>query len=112
VKEQLPEFEGHHPEQAALRLTGKVQERVGALGFGEEVYVVVRAIVTKVGHGTLDKVFTRIHDAKATALYLVDPKDGERWLDEAALLSDERFGIQSLFGPDGEPPPPPDPNDG
>jgi hypothetical protein len=102
MKTNLPKFEGRPVEAASLRLSGKSQERVGSLALGEEVYVIVKATIAKISHGDASEVFTRQHDARAVAVVIVDRKDGERWLSEAAMLADERFGIQNLFGPNGE----------
>jgi hypothetical protein len=84
-------------------LTGHSDERVGALVNEEEIFLIVRAVVSNVDHGNVGNVFTRTHKVKATSAILLDAEQGARILDEAAMLADERFGIQSLFNQaDGE----------
>lgn len=102
MKTTMPTFEGRAVHAGALKLTGKADERIGSLDYDEEVYLLVRARITKVSHEEVTKdgvgLFARIHTANARSLVIVDPNDGERMLDEAAMLADERFGVASLFG--------------
>lgn len=102
MKTTMPKFEGRAVQMGALKLTGKADERIGSLDYDEEVYLLVRARVSKVSHEEVTKqgatFFARLHTANARSVVIVDPADGERMLDEAAMLADERFGVQSLFG--------------
>lgn len=104
MKTQLPKFEGSGvPKAARLRLTGKSDERVGALGLGEEVYLIISGVVSNVDHGSVGNVFARTHKVKASAVVFLEREQGQRMLEEAAMLADERFGIQNLFADrDGE----------
>jgi len=91
-------FEGARPETASLRLTGKSEERVGALAHGELVYLLVKANVAKVTHGyDADDLLVREHTLKASNVIILDAKDGARLLTEGQMLADERFGVPSLF---------------
>lgn len=105
MKTQLPKFEGSGvPKAARLKLTGNSDERVGALALGEEVYLIIRGVVSNVDHGSVGNVFARTHKVKASSVVFIDREQGERMLDEAAMLADERFGIRNLFaeGPSGD----------
>lgn len=109
MKTKLPNFDGQHVKAARLKLSGKSDERVGALALDEEAYVIVRCVCTHVDHGDVDGVLTRLHAMRATAVVLMDKGAGARMLDEASMLADERFGISNLFTQsegDGEEPPP------
>jgi hypothetical protein len=101
MKTKLPRFEGREVQAATMSLTGRCRERIGALALDEEVYLIVRATVTKVAHhdgsGDQDGLFVRNHTVRAGAIMLLANGDGPRLLDEAAMLADERFGIQTLF---------------
>ena len=99
MKTTLPKFEGQQVKAARLQVRGNSDERVGALANEEEVYLIVRGVVATVDHGNVGNVFTRTHKVKATAAILLDRDQGARMLDEAAMLADERFGIQTLFNP-------------
>lgn len=102
MKNNLPKFEGQQPKASGLRITGRSGERVGALANEEEVFLVVKGVVAKVGHGNVGNVFTRTHDVKVTTAILVDRDAGARFLDEATAWANERFGIRDLFNQDGE----------
>lgn len=102
MKVQLPKFEGRTPATAALKMAGVTESRVGSLAIDEEVFLVVKATVTGVRHKDVKEVFTRLHEVRPSAMVLVDREMGERILDEAQMLADERFGVQNLFGP-GDP---------
>jgi hypothetical protein len=104
MKAAVPRFEGMPVHGAVVKLTGKATEKVGSLAYDEEVYFVVRGVVAKVAHGPDEGVFTRIHEVKASALVMVDGQAGERMLDEARMLADERFGIRNLFDNGGDQP--------
>jgi hypothetical protein len=99
---KLPKFEGEQPQAASLRLSGRSDERVGALAREEEVYLIVRAVVNKITHGDESGVLTRVHHARATTVILMERDQGERILDEATMLANEQFGIRDLFNQDGE----------
>jgi hypothetical protein len=101
MKTTLHKFEGQMPKAARLKVSGHSDERVGELANDEEVYLIVKGVVSTVDHGHVGNVFTRTHKVKATSVILMDRDQGARILDEAAMLADERFGIQSLFNPDG-----------
>jgi hypothetical protein len=101
MKTALPKFEGQHVKAARMKISGHSDERIGALANEEEVYLIVRGVVATVDHGNVGNVLTRTHKVKATAVILLDKDQGARLLDEAAMLADERFGIQSLFNGDG-----------
>ena len=97
----LPQFEGRQPLGAQVRLTGSSDQHVGALEMDETVYVLVRGHVTRVTHqdGKINgaEVFVRNHTVKASQVVLLDPEDGARMLDEAALLSEDAFGLAQMF---------------
>lgn len=101
METQLGLFEGTAVEAARLTLSGASDERVGKMAMGEEIFLVVKAVVHKVSHGEekVNKVeqFTRTHKAGITAMFMVDKGAGERMLMEASMLSDEQFGISNLF---------------
>lgn len=107
MKTTLPRFENRTPAAATLALTGKATANVGALAYGEEVFLIVRANVTKVAHGEARvngaDVFARQHTLKADACQLVELEDGKRLLAEAEALADERFGVPNLFNQDDGP---------
>jgi hypothetical protein len=97
MKSHPPAFEGLDIAATSLKLTGKTGVRVGALDMGEPVYLMVKAYITRIGHADEGGLFTRSHDAKTADIAIVDADTGARMLDEALALSDERFGIRSLF---------------
>ena len=107
MKTTLPRFENRTPAAATLALSGKATANVGALAYGEEVFLIVRANVTLVGHGEARvngaDVFARKHTLKADACQLLDADEGKRMLAEAEMLADERFGVPNLFS-QGDPP--------
>ena len=88
-------------EAATLKVAGSLAERVGALATGEELFVILRAVVTDVGHGIHADVMTRQHKAATVLAVLLEPEQGARLLEEALVLADERFGIRDLFHTDG-----------
>ena len=100
MKTRLPKFEGIPVEAATLRVAGALGERVGALASGEEVFIVLRAVVTDVTHGVHADVMTRQHKATTVVAALLEPEQGARLLEEALVLADERFGIRDLFHTD------------
>ena len=101
MKTSLPRFENRTPSAAAIALSGKAHDRVGALAYDEEVFLIVRARVTFVAHGDTRvngaDVFTRKHTLKADAVELLEADEGKRMLAEAEMLADERFGVPNLF---------------
>jgi hypothetical protein len=116
MKTQLPKFEGRGVQAATLKLTGRSDERVGSLALDEEVYLIIRGVVRKIAHSDDSGIFTRSHEVKASVAIIIERDQGERILDEAAMLADERFGIQNLFtdaeagdNGSGEAPPPEEP---
>jgi len=109
MQTKLPMFEGREVRAAALKLTGKSDDAVGALDSGEEVFLIVRGTVEKISHEDAKvgdaRLFARVHTVKADRVVLVTADDGERMLEEGLMLSDDRFGVANLFtgpGPDGE----------
>jgi len=105
MRPDLRKFEGLKVEGAALRVTGKIAERIGELAKGEVVYFVGVGPVTEVAFKEVDDALVRFHVIKATSVVLIERKDGERMLTEGSMLADERFGVQNLFsGGDGESP--------
>ena len=103
MKARLPKFEGVAVEAATLRVSGSIGERVGALASGEELFVILRAVVTDVAHGVKADVMTRQHRATTIVAVLLEPGQGARLLEEALVLADERFGIRDLFHPGDDP---------
>lgn len=106
MKTQLPKFEGEQPKAARLKISGRSDERVGAMARNEEFYIVARCAVAKIIHGDDGGVLTRTHDAKAAVIVVIDRATGARLLDEAVMLANDRFGIRDLFtaNPPEEPP--------
>lgn len=51
----LPIFESRRVEAAELKLTGKVDERIGSLDYDEEVYLIVRGRVSKITHAEIKR---------------------------------------------------------
>lgn len=104
---KLPRFEGRDVEGATLKLSGKAESRVGALGDQEAVFLIVKGHVSKISHGDATvngaTVFVREHTVKASELVILDPDDGERMLSEGAMLADEKFGLMGLFQPESGP---------
>ena len=109
MKTSLPRFENRTPAAATLALTGKANANVGALSYGEEVFLIVRASVTLVGHGEARvngaDVFARKHTLKADACQLLDADEGKTMLAEAEMMADERFGVPNLFSQGDNPEP-------
>ena len=97
----MPLFEGRQPLGAQVRLTGSSDQHVGALEMDELVFFVVKGHVTRITHqdGKINgaEVFVRNHTVKASQVILLDPKDGERMLSEAALLSEDAFSLEQMF---------------
>ena len=87
-----------------MRVNGNVDERIGALASGEELFVILRAVVTDVAHGIRGEVMTRQHKAKTVTAVLLEADQGARLLEEALVLADERFGIRDLFHTDDDQP--------
>jgi hypothetical protein len=103
MKTQLPKIEGQPVHGAILKVSGQISEYVGALAKGEDVYFVGRGPVGALTFKDVDGALVRLHVVKASSLVVLERKDGERMLTEGAMLSDERFGIQTLFNEgDGE----------
>ncbi len=94
---KLGKFEGRVVGGSLLKVTGTIDNRVGALGQDEEVYVVAKVTVARITHGDVSEVYTRQHTGKAGQMVIIEPEVGERWLTEAQMLADERFGIANLF---------------
>ncbi len=80
-----------------LRVSGKTEERVGALDVGEEVFLIVRGYVSGVNHESTDIGLERRHSVKTEEIVIIQRQDGQRLLGEAQALSDERFGLQNIF---------------
>lgn len=97
MNNQLGTFEGRKVESSALKLSGSVADRIGHLDLEEQVFIIVKGTVAGVLHGDVKDVFTRTHKVSASALVILDPGDGERMLDEAQMIADERFGVENLF---------------
>jgi hypothetical protein len=101
MKTALPKFEGRQVLAGSLRLTGKTRDKVGALALDEQVFLIVRGTVSQVAHSEVSidgaTVFARVHTVKADALMLLERDAGEKMLDEATMLADERFGVVNLF---------------
>ena len=101
MKTTLPKFEGRQVQAGTLRVTGRSREKVGALALDEEVFLIVRGTVSQIAHSEVSidgaEIFARVHTVKANALQLVERAAGERMLDEATALADERFGVVNLF---------------
>ena len=99
-------FEGRKVSGSQLKLTGSTDGKLGSLDYDEEVYLFVKGRVKKITHGDVTiggtATFSRLHTVGAISIYVVEPEQGERMLDEAAMMADERFGIGSLFGGAGE----------
>lgn len=101
MKTTLPLFESAPVAASTLRLAGKSEERVGSMDVGEEVFLVVKAYVSGVGHETTEIGLERRHTIKAEEIILISREDGARFLDEAHALSDDRFGLQHMFASAG-----------
>lgn len=100
MKAKLPRFEGETPQMAMVKLSGRADDRIGALARNEECFWVIKGVVANVDHGDHGGVLARIHKVKAVAMFYLEAAQGERILTEAALLADERFGIRDLFHQD------------
>lgn len=90
-------FEGRAVEAAQLKITGGSDDRVGTLEYGEQIFFVGKAWVSKITHEEKKEGFTRIHTASASSMVLLEREDGERMLSEGQMMADERFGIANLF---------------
>lgn len=97
MKTKLPRFEGETPATAVVKLSGRADDRVGALARNEECFFVIKAVIANVDHGDHGGALARIHKAKVVAMFYLEADQGARLLEEAALLADERFGIRDLF---------------
>ena len=102
MKTRLPKFEGVPVEASTLRVSGAIDERIGALASGEELFVIMRAVVVDVAHGIHGELMTRQHKARTVTAVLLEPDQGARLLEEALVLADERFGIRDLFHTDAD----------
>lgn len=100
MKTKLPRFEGETPSSSVVKLSGRAEDRIGALARNEEAFFVIKAVIANVDHGDHGGALARIHKAKVVAMYYLEAEQGERLLTEAALLADERFGIRDLFHQD------------
>jgi hypothetical protein len=83
MQTKLPSFEKNPVLAADLRITGKLEDRVGALNVGEEVFMVVRGAVLGVGHLQTDEGIIRTHTVRATDLILISADEGLQMLAEA-----------------------------
>ena len=92
MKTTLGSFEGRKVDAGQLKLTGKADDKIGTFDYDEEVFMLVKGRVKKITHG-------EGKDGKATVFVREHTVDGERMLDEAAMLADEQFGVHSLWGP-------------
>ena len=102
MKTQLPLFEGKEPRVATMKVSGATEDRVGCLALEEEVYFVGKGTVAGVSHQDVKHQFTRVHKVTPSAIVIIERGDGERMLNEAQMMADERFGVQNLFQP-GDP---------
>lgn len=100
MKTRIQKFEGAPVDGATLKVTGALGERVGQLARGEEVFVILRAVVTDVNHGIRGELLLRQHKAATVVAAMLEPDQGARLLEEALTLADERFGIRDLFHTD------------
>jgi hypothetical protein len=106
MKPAPPPFEGTEVTTCTLRLSGRLSERVGALDLDEDLYLLVRAVVTSIEHVEADTgTIERRHKAKAVAIVPYDAVAGAALLTEATAEADRRFGIVTLFTPGNEPEP-------
>lgn len=101
MHKKLGIFEGKLVEVAELKITGGSDDRVGTLDYGEQIFFVGKATVSKITHEDKKTGFSRIHTATASAMVLLEKEDGERMLGEGQMLADERFGIANLFAQAG-----------
>ena len=108
MRTKLPKFDGITVEASTLRATAHLSDRVGALRSGEEVFLILRAIVTDVTHHPNAEAMCRVHKAATLTAAMLEPAQGARLLEEALELADERFGIRNLFNLDN---PAPDPDE-
>ena len=72
MKNSLGKFEGRVVEAAVLKLSGTIDDRVGTLHQDEEIYFVGKATVTKVTHGWVKEIYSRLHAGKASQLVIID----------------------------------------
>jgi hypothetical protein len=104
VDTKLGEFEGREVEASQLSLTSAKTTQCGKLADGEVFYAIVMGKVDDIGHGLTTigkgKLYTRKQAGGVTRMVLVDPADGQRMLDEAVMLADEKFGVRDLFHQD------------
>lgn len=97
MNKKLGIFEGRPVEATELKVSGGSDDRVGTLDYGEQIFFIGKATVSKITHEDKKTGFSRIHTATASAMVLLEKKDGEQMLSEAQMLADERFGIANLF---------------
>jgi hypothetical protein len=97
MKTKLGNFEGRKVEAGALKLGGTVSDRVGHLELDEPVFMIIKGTVSNVSHGDVKETFTRLHKVRASAMVILEAEDGERMLDEAQMIADDRFGVENLF---------------
>jgi hypothetical protein len=92
----LPLFEDQPVDRAAVRITRAgdglseaLKIRPKALHIGEEVYYVLRGVVTQVTHREKDDEITRLHTVEAQQITEVDGKTATRMLAAAAKQLDQ-----------------------
>jgi hypothetical protein len=107
----LGKFEGHKVEAARLSLTKAQTTQVGKIADGELVYFMGMAKVSKISHGRITigngELYARLQEGGVSRLVVLDAADGERMLDEAIMLADEKFGVRDLFHQEPDEPPAP-----
>lgn len=102
----LPPFEGRRPSEAEIRLTGSVKTPCRAMRLGEEVVLVVKAAVVKVGHEQADDTaaLARVHGLKVLEAHELPILLGEDALEaggkRSRRLDDLRAGRLPLDGVD------------
>ena len=92
MKNSLGKFEGRVVEAAVLKLSGTIDDRVGTLHQDEEIYFVGKATVTKVTHGWVKEIYSRLHAGKASQLVIIDADEARavRLLEQVGLLPGNR----------------------
>lgn len=85
----LPPFEGRRPSEAEIRLTGSVKTPCRAMRLGEEVLLVVKAAVTKVGHEQADDTaaLARVHGLKTLEAHVLPDDAGSDALEIGQRVS-------------------------
>jgi hypothetical protein len=92
TQQALPFFERRKPRKAVVRITNAgdglsepLKYAPVALRYGEEVFFVLRGVVTQVNHkGDGEDDFDRVHTVKTTEVALIDLSDAEPLLKAAA----------------------------